>query len=71
MKFVHQLALLVIGLAAGLAAADIWEEVEHGYADNDGDTTIVAVPGAGHFVQQDAAELITETMRWWLLARKN
>ena len=38
---------------------------------NDGDTTIVAVPGAGHFVQQDASDLVTETMRWWLLARQN
>ncbi len=36
---------------------------------NDSDTTIVAVPGANHFVQQDAAELVTQTMRWWLLAR--
>jgi len=33
---------------------------------NDGDTTIVAVPGAGHFVQQDAPEMVTETMKWWL-----
>ena len=38
---------------------------------NDGDTTIVAVPGAGHFVQQDAAEMVTRTMRWWLLARQD
>ena len=36
---------------------------------NDADTTIVAVPGANHFVQQDAAELVTDTMKWWLLAR--
>ena len=36
----------------------------------DADTTIVAVPGAGHFVQQDAADLVTDTMRWWLLARQ-
>jgi pimeloyl-ACP methyl ester carboxylesterase len=28
--------------------------------------TLVTVPGAGHFVQQDAAELVTNTMRWWL-----
>ncbi|XOV86559.1 MAG: alpha/beta fold hydrolase [Pseudomonadota bacterium] len=35
----------------------------------DADTTIVAVPGAGHFVQQDAAELVSSTMKWWLLAR--
>ena len=35
----------------------------------DADTTIVTAPGAGHFVQQDAAELVTSTMKWWLLAR--
>ena len=33
------------------------------------DLTLVTVPGAGHFVQQDAAELVTSTMRWWLLMR--
>jgi len=36
----------------------------------DADLTIVTAPGAGHFVQQDAAELVTSTMRWWLLARQ-
>lgn len=36
---------------------------------NDADTTIVAVPGANHFVQQDAAELVTDTMKWWLNMR--
>jgi pimeloyl-ACP methyl ester carboxylesterase len=36
----------------------------------DRDLTIVTVPGAGHFVQQDAADLVTTTMRWWLLARR-
>ena len=30
------------------------------------DLTLVTVPGAGHFVQQDAAALVTETMLWWL-----
>ena len=33
------------------------------------DVTIVSAPGAGHFVQQDAADLVTTTMKWWLLAR--
>lgn len=37
---------------------------------NDASTTIVAVPGAGHFVQQDAAERVTETLRWWLGAQR-
>ena len=36
----------------------------------DKDFTLVTVPNAGHFVQQDAAELVSSTMRWWLLARK-
>ena len=35
----------------------------------DADLTIVTVPGAGHFVQQDAAELVTKSMRTWLLDR--
>ena len=33
------------------------------------DLTLVTVPGAGHFVQQDAADLVTKTMRWWLAMR--
>jgi pimeloyl-ACP methyl ester carboxylesterase len=33
------------------------------------DLTLVTVPGAGHFVQQDAADLVTTTMRSWLSAR--
>ena len=35
----------------------------------DKDLTLVTVPGAGHFVQQDAAEFVTATMRSWLDAR--
>ena len=35
----------------------------------DADTTIVTVPGAGHFVQQDGAELVSSTLLWWLRAR--
>jgi pimeloyl-ACP methyl ester carboxylesterase len=33
------------------------------------DLTLVTIPGASHFVQQDAAELVSSTMRWWLSAR--
>ena len=33
------------------------------------DLTLVTIPGAGHFVQQDAPELVTTTLRWWLQAR--
>lgn len=36
----------------------------------DADYTLVTAPEAGHFVQQDAAELVTRTLRWWLLARE-
>ena len=32
--------------------------------------TLVTAPEAGHFVQQDAEKLVSETLRWWLLARK-
>jgi len=35
----------------------------------DKDLTLVTVPGAGHFVQQDAADLVTTTMQWWLTMR--
>ena len=35
----------------------------------DKDLTLVTIPGAGHFVQQDAAELVTSTMKWWLAMR--
>ncbi|NKB32211.1 MAG: alpha/beta fold hydrolase [Pseudomonadales bacterium] len=37
---------------------------------NDMDTTIVSAPTANHFVQQDAADLVTTTLKWWLTARK-
>jgi pimeloyl-ACP methyl ester carboxylesterase len=33
------------------------------------DLTIVTIPHAGHFVQQDAADLVSSTMRSWLAAR--
>jgi pimeloyl-ACP methyl ester carboxylesterase len=33
------------------------------------DLTLVTIPGASHFVQQDAAELVTSTMQWWLSMR--
>ena len=36
---------------------------------NDRDTTIVSAPTANHFVQQDAAELVTTTLKWWLQSR--
>jgi pimeloyl-ACP methyl ester carboxylesterase len=42
--------------------AGTWDWVEK-------DLTLVTSPGAGHFVQQDAAELVTSTMKWWLTMR--
>ena len=30
------------------------------------DLTLVTIPGAGHFVQQDASDLVTRTIRAWL-----
>jgi pimeloyl-ACP methyl ester carboxylesterase len=30
------------------------------------DLTLVTIPGAGHFVQQDASDLVTRTMKMWL-----
>ena len=33
----------------------------------DADLTLVTIPGAGHFVQQDASDLVTRTMVAWLL----
>ncbi len=35
----------------------------------DADLTLVTIPGANHFVQQDAPELVSTTMRDWLLRR--
>lgn len=51
-----------LGDTALLAGAlnDTWEWMGQ-------DLTLVTVPGASHFVQQDASELVTKTMRAWLL----
>ena len=40
-----------------------WEWVER-------DLTIMTIPGAGHFVQQDAAQTVSDTMVSWLQLRK-
>ena len=44
------------------ALAGTWNWVEK-------DLTLVTIPGAGHFVQQDAPDIVTSTMRSWLQAR--
>jgi len=41
---------------------DTWQWLEK-------DMTLVTVPGSGHFVQQDAADLVASTMKWWLEMR--
>ena len=33
------------------------------------DYTLVTTPKAGHFIQWEAADLVSDTMKWWLLAR--
>jgi pimeloyl-ACP methyl ester carboxylesterase len=42
------------------ALNNTWDYVEQ-------DLTLVTVPNAGHFVQADAADFVTRTMRMWLL----
>lgn len=54
---------------------DDWALKAHGLDDTwewiDKDFTLVTVPGAGHFVQHDAAQLVSTTIKWWLLAQTN
>ena len=44
------------------ALSGTWEWV-------DSDLTLVTIPGANHFVQQDAPEIVNETMVDWLQRR--
>jgi len=41
------------------ALNDTWDWLEK-------DLTLVTIPGAGHFVQQDATDLVNRTMKMWL-----
>jgi pimeloyl-ACP methyl ester carboxylesterase len=45
------------------ALSGTWQWVEK-------DLTIVTVPGSGHFVQQDAAQIVSDTMVDWLARRQ-
>lgn len=40
-----------------------WEHLEKDY-------TLVTIPGVGHWAHHEAADLVTTTMKWWLLARQ-
>lgn len=33
------------------------------------DYTLVSIPSSGHWVQEEAHEMVTTTMKWWLLSR--
>ena len=44
------------------ALNDTWEWLER-------DLTLVTVPNAGHWVQQDAPDVVSRTMKWWLAMR--
>ena len=35
----------------------------------DEDCTLVTIPSSGHWVQRDAADIVCNTMRWWLKSR--
>lgn len=41
------------------ALNNTWEYCEQ-------DMTLVTIPDSGHFVQQDAADLVTRTIKMWL-----
>ncbi len=36
----------------------------------DADYTLVAIPQSGHWVQREAEDIVTDTMKWWLKARQ-
>ena len=46
-----------------VALNDTWNELEQ-------DWTLVTLPGTGHWSHIEKAEVVTETMRWWLSMRK-
>ena len=41
---------------------DTWNWIDEDY-------TLVTIPSSGHWVQRDAAEIVSNTMRWWLRNR--
>lgn len=45
------------------ALNNTWEWIDKDY-------TLVTIPNAGHWAHLEAAELVTDTMKWWLKMRK-
>jgi epoxide hydrolase 4 len=45
------------------AVNNTWDHVEQ-------DWTLVTIPGVGHWSHHEAADLVTDTMRWWLKMRQ-
>ena len=41
---------------------DTWNWIDEDY-------TLVTIPSSGHWVQRDAADIVSNTMRWWLKSR--
>ena len=41
---------------------DTWNWIDENY-------TLVTIPSSGHWVQRDAADIVSDTMRWWLKSR--
>ncbi|MYC65535.1 MAG: alpha/beta hydrolase [Acidobacteriia bacterium] len=41
---------------------DTWNWIDENY-------TLVTIPTSGHWVQRDAADIVSDTMRWWLKSR--
>lgn len=43
---------------------DTWNWIDENY-------TLVTIPSSGHWVQRDAADIVSDTMRWWLKSRSS
>ena len=61
--------LIALTLLAGYSAytgaqlLNSWNQVEK-------DWTLVTLPATGHWAHHEQAELVTDTMKWWLAVRK-
>ena len=43
---------------------DTWNWIDEDY-------TLVTIPSSGHWVQREAADIVSTTMRWWLKSRRS